>query len=357
MLTPDDLLRGPRGRRALLAFAVAGEDTRQTEGERSRLIEAVFDASYRLAEDDGQAITWFGWGEPTPRPESTPADVAEALAGVRLAAPTQDALVEALRASVEAAMYWQGPDGDDLLCARPEVRQALARVAEHLVDSPIVQAWDAPLDRADQWRVVWDGPSTPRPDLTAWRAAVLDEDADAERERPADASAPWSGVWWSIPPHGLATSTGSLGETGPVGMWLVEDFSGARTVETQRLAIDPGARVYEVGDAEDWARLCREFPLVVTASKRHDWFRVTGLAGPWVMPDWSRVAEHHDGVRLSIAGYLRSATTAIATEAEAASVIAGWNPDTTWWLNDVAHPVGDTIRWRFSPSGERWRRF
>lgn len=356
MLTPDDLVRGPRGRRVLLAFAVASEGAHLAEGERSRLIEAVFDASYRLAQDDGQAITRFGWGEPDPRPEDTPADVAEALAEIRLPEPTQDALVEALCASVDAAMYWQGPDGDDLLCARPEVREALARVADRLAGSPIVQRWDAPLDRADQWRIVWDGRSTPRPDLAAWRGAVVGADAAAERERPADASAPWTGEWWSTPPHGLVTSTGSFGEAGPVGMWLVEDFSGARSVETQRLAIDPDARVVEVGDAEDWARLCREFPLAVTASKRHDWFRVTGLVGPWVMPDWSRVAERYDGVRLSLAGYLRAATTAITVDAEGASVIAGWNPDTTWWLNDVAHPVGETVRWRFSPSGERWTR-
>lgn len=142
---------------------------------------------------------------------------------------------------------------------------------------------------------------------------------------------------------------------GPVGLWLVEDFSGATTVSTRRVAIDPAVRVYEVDGPEEWARLCRDYPLTVTASKRHDWFRVTGLEGPWVMPNWGLVAEHYDGVRVSIAGYLRAATMAIPV-GDADSLIAGWNPGTTWWLNDVAHPTGEVQSWTFSPSGLRWTR-
>ncbi len=253
-------------------------------------------------------------------------------------------------------MYWQGPDGDDLLCALPEVRDALARVADHLVASPHVQAWDAPLDASDQWHLVWDGRVLPRPDLSRWRAAVRAGDEQAARERPADPTASWSGEWWSTPPHGLVVTTGTFGDAGPVGLWLVEDFSGARVVEAQRVAIDPAARVFEVAGPEDWAELCRRFPLEVTAEKRHDWYRVTGRDGRWVIPDWSAVADRFDGVRLGIGGYLRAATMAIPVDDDTASVIAGWGPGSTYWLTDVAHPHGEGVRWRFSPSDPRWVR-
>ena len=45
MLTTPDLLAGPRGRRVLLAFAVASEHARLREGEASALVQSVFDVS------------------------------------------------------------------------------------------------------------------------------------------------------------------------------------------------------------------------------------------------------------------------------------------------------------------------
>lgn len=95
------------------------------------------------------------------------------------------------------------------------------------------------------------------------------------------------------------------------------------------------AATFEVTCAEDWATLCRAFPLEVTASRRHDWYRVTGRAGVWVVPDWARVAGRWDAVHLSVAGYLSAATRIIDVEPDVASMIAGWSPDTTVWLADV----------------------
>ncbi|MGV8909019.1 MAG: hypothetical protein ACOH1Y_08550 [Propionicimonas sp.] len=32
-----------------------------------------------------------------------------------------------------------------------------------------------------------------------------------------------------------------------------------------------------------------------------------------------------------------------------ASMIAGWAPDATWWLNDTVRPAGEPMRWRNVP--------
>ncbi len=350
-MTPEGLVAGPRGRRLLLAFAVASERAVRGEGVERPLGTAAFDVSFRLAKDHGHAITRFGWGATATRSQYTVGDVVSQLALVPLVTATSELLVEALSASVDSAMYWQEPDGDDLLCAVPEVCAALARIAEHLVDSPVVQAWAAPLDPADQWQIAWqDCETTPRTDLGRWREKVLAEELKARRERPTSPRANWSGEWWSHPPHGLSTSTRAFGDAGPYGLWLVEDALGWEAATAWRLEIDPSARIYEIDCAGAWAALCLEFPLVVTASRRHDWYRTTGRAGPWVIPDWSLVADHYDGVHLTIAGYLAAATTAIEA-GDAASVIAGWGPDATWWFNDTARPVGEPVGWRARRDG------
>ncbi len=350
-MTADALVAGPRGRRLLLEFAVAGEDAVLGEGGEHPLQAAVFDAAFRLARDHGQAVMRFGWGERRARPELTVAGVVSRLADVPLARVSPELLVESLSASVDSAMYWQEPDGDDLLCAVPEVREALLRVAEHLVGSPQVQAWAARYDPADQWQVVWDGDHPPpRPDLARWREKVVEREAEARRDRPANPRANWTDHWWSRPPLEVASSTGSFGGAGPYGLWLVEDSFGWEAATVQRLEVDLTARVLEIDGAQAWAALCAQFPLDVTASKRHDWYRTTGLSGRWVIPDWSLVAERYDGVHLSIAGYLAAATTGIGV-GDAASVIAGWGPDTTWWLTDTYRPVGDAVRWHTTSDG------
>ena len=88
-------------------------------------------------------------------------------------------------------------------------------------------------------------------------------------------------------------------------------------------------------------QLCTEFPVEVTAQKRHDWYSTTGRVGRWIIPDWPRVAEHYDGVHLTVCGYLAAAGTAITVDDATASVIAGWAPDGTCWLTDTAAADGD----------------
>lgn len=143
----------------------------------------------------------------------------------------------------------------------------------------------------------------------------------------------------------------------------------------------PDARTAEIRTPEDWAELCRRYPLDVTAQRRHVWFETTGRKGRWVIPDWSRVAEEFDGVHVGLAGYLQTAgavidvgscfpgeghghlgeeseaiPTAGDTDDRTASVLAGWHPDTTFWLNDVIDTVTEVVEWRLDDGADRWVR-
>jgi hypothetical protein len=92
-----------------------------------------------------------------------------------------------------------------------------------------------------------------------------------------------------------------------------------------------------------------------------------------VIPDWSRVAEDFDGVHVSLAGYLRTAgavvdvgdasfiedspsrPTAGDTDERTASLMAGWNPDTTYWLGDVVTGIAEVAEWVYDDDADAWR--
>jgi hypothetical protein len=93
-----------------------------------------------------------------------------------------------------------------------------------------------------------------------------------------------------------------------------------------------------VGDRrpEAWVRLVDRYPLDVTNARRHDWCRTTGRVGTWRIPDWHAIADDWDAVHVSVTGYLTTATRAPPlADGDSATVLAGWNPDQTWWLTDV----------------------
>ncbi|MCU1528209.1 MAG: hypothetical protein JWP75_1972 [Frondihabitans sp.] len=52
-------------------------------------------------------------------------------------------------------------------------------------------------------------------ELASWRAGVFTHEERAQRDRPADPAASFSGEWWSAPICGLTTSTRLLGDRGP----------------------------------------------------------------------------------------------------------------------------------------------
>lgn len=325
------------------------------------------DPAALLAGPRGRRVCWElltqtgGWGWDCP-PESAGGSAMVKALGAAVARSDVEALARAcepasfLRAladSVTSARYWQEPDDWDRRLADAGVAEQLWPVAEAVSRAPAARWWSTPLDGATQHEVVFDEPDgRRRPDpaedgrttLAAWRAATL---ADEQRaaDRPDDPRAPYSGYWWSTPAFAtLRSSTRSLGSVGPVGLHLVEDDLGWRSARCWPVQPRPGAAVCEIGGAEDWAEVVARYPLVVTKSRRHDWWRATGRDLPWAIPDFHAVAADHDAVHLSVAGYLATAGRAIRA-GDAHTVLAGWDPDETWWLTDPPPRLASPVRW------------
>lgn len=334
--TPDpeqvrDLLAGPRGRRFLLEYALAAELRR---------------TSTRTERTFGYAVM----NPATPPDDVTVLHIAGLLDGVDLADASSGYVRSALVTAVGHARYWEGPDRFDLLATHPEMRPALRRVAEHVLSSPLALWWSAPAAGA-QYAIRWDGASANRlavdvhRALREARAVQIADEAAASAQRASDEKANWSGDWWSRPPESVPSSTQALFDDSPAGLWFTEDSLDWERAEAVPLNVPRGASVFEIARAADWAELCSRFPLDVTAQKQDDWFRATAHSSSWVVPDWVQVAEHYDGVHLQVGAYLAAAGTTISVDetGKSASVIAGWNPDATYWFSsDVIYGTSST---------------
>lgn len=352
------MLDGPRGRRLLLEYALASERLHDGESREESFSSGVVLASYHLDPGKRSSASSFGHGAKVAElTVVTPEETAGRLASVVLAEVTPELLLLCLSRSVDMARYWQDPDGEEVLAGTGPMREALRRVAEHLAASAETYWWRTPVEQQSQSAVQWDD-APPKVIATEPLAVVrvarekdiLDEQV-AARERPADPAAPCSGYWWSRPALELLSSSRELFDGSPAGLWLVEDSLGWEGAESTRLGAAAGLRVFEIDTAEAWAELCARFPLEQTAQKRHDWYRTTGRVGRWVIPDWARVAEHYDAVHLHVAAYLAAAGTVIPVDAETATVIAGWNPDETYWFTPRIRYLDDPVAWVLEEHG------
>jgi hypothetical protein len=282
----------------------------------------------------------------------------DALAAAR--EPTS--FLAALADAVTWAMYWQEPGDRDRRLADAGVAEALWPVAEVVSRAPAAACWSTTIDRATQHEVVFDDPdgrSVPdspgngREALAAWREATLEDERRAA-DRPQDVRAPFSGYWRSTPIFSwLRRSTPSLGPVGPVGLHLVEDEQGWRSARCWALEFPRDPTVYEIQSARDWGELVARYPLAVTKARRHDWWRATGEDRAWAIPDYRAVAADYDAVHLTVGGYLSTAGRAIAT-GSTHTVLAGWNPDETWWLTDSPRRLGEPVAWLDTRDDERF---
>lgn len=265
---------------------------------------------------------------------------------------------------VGRAVYWQQPfdAATDRVLADEAVRAALLPVAEAITAAPGTRWWWSPAAVDGQcYAQFLDEHSLPEPRLSGaagllrtWRADTVADEV-AAGDRPADPAAPWSGHWWSAPSwlSGLPVTTRALPGIGAVRLVLVEDSMGWRSARCWPVAPRAGARIYEIHDAGQWTELVSRYPLDVSGSRRHDWWRVTGWAGPWLIPDYAAVAADYDAVHVSVAGYLAVAGRALPVR-DARTMLAGWDPDATWWLTDVLSRAGPATDWRSAGEDLRW---
>jgi len=267
------------------------------------------------------------------------------------------ALLAVLAEPVGRAAYWQEPDGVDQALTDPRVRDVLRPVARAVTAAPAAQWWPSPLAPDGQQYAEWidEHDFSPRlagaaAELAAWRAATA-QDEESAWDRPDDPAAPWTGHWWSAPLLSrLPSTTRSVPGLGAVRLALVEDSMGWREARCWPVAPRSGARSYEIAGPRQWTDLVRRYPLNASRSRRHDWWRVTGWAGPWLIPDFVAVARDYDAVHLSAAAYLTTAGRALAMGG-ARTMLAGWDPDQTYWLTDVLTLAGPAVTWLKTDEG------
>ncbi|MEB3367871.1 hypothetical protein [Saccharopolyspora mangrovi] len=310
----EELVAAPRGRRMCFS-AIAGGRMRSVFDVDARQIVEIFEGA------DARELEELGEAE----------------------------LLVLLADSVDRAMYWQEPDEIDRALASPEIPAVLLPTARALSAVPAARWWSSPVDLGAQFHVQIPQAAAPtgRPVaelLAEWRAGTV-EDERRSRRRPSDVDAPVSGHWWSAPVGGLVTSTRA--RPAALGLCLQEDGFGSEWAWCRSVRPTGEPRVYEITGPEAWCELVERYPLEVTLSRRHDWRRVTGVAGRWVIPDWAGVAADHDAVHLTCTGYLTTAGRALPV-GEAHTLLAGWDPDQTYWLTDDLD-LGEPVLWRGEP--------
>ena len=267
------------------------------------------------------------------------------------------ALMAGLVAAVDFAMPWCEPDPEDLGFAVDAAREALRPVAEAVAVAatgvPDVRWWTEPVNGSQRYAQFLDQNAVPKPQLTGAATLVrawLDETDDDERsahDQPEDPDSSPTGRWWSSPQRsGLPVTTRGLASLGAVGLALREAGPWGLPARCWPVAPQDGARVYEVYGPGQWAELVERYPLDVSKSRSHAWQRTTGRLGRWLIPDYATVAADWDAIHVSVAGYLTAAGIAVRSACGACTMLAGWDPDATWWLNDVLSFTGPPEDWR-----------
>lgn len=338
------LLAGPRGRAVCLCIAGVSPLT--------YLTQRGGDDGFFANEDRYDQAVVSGVVEAL---EAVPAD------GLRI---TNKTVTAAVAETAGCAAYWQEPDADDVLLADPQVIQGLRPIASVLAASEATSWWGDPLRLDDQFFVSWlfqaKQTRADPPLLTGaaerrfrWRVHAKQEELEAARERPSDLEARYTGSWWSTPVFsGLVSTTPRLANGTPAQLVFIEDEEGMTQARVARLQPAPDVRIYEITDPPDLVELVSRYPLHTDHARRHDWYRTTGCRGPWLIPDWDTIGSSYDAVHLTVLGYLATAGRAIPVGSHY-TMLAGWDPSKTWWLNDVLTQAEEPTTWK-QHSSTRW---
>lgn len=334
----SQLLSGPRGRRLLLELASS-----RHEPLEKLLIQTV--ASGVNSGIQGQVIVELG--------RSVPAITAEP--------PNEYEMLLALRETVASAQYWQAPDVEDALLTHKSVSAALRPIAE--VVAEVVPDWWVG-DMGGQQRRVQDEFAMPLSDPAAWRAGAgvqqwyrraMAEELHSQQHDPNPEN-DISGMWWSTPAHeSIPATTRSLGDLGPVGLWAQEDMSISQYAITWPIDIIGSSRILELRTAADYVNLVERYPLRMTRSRLHDWYRVTGTVDEWFIPHWGMIAKDYDAVHLTTVAYLEAATRRLPI-AGGSTMLAGWSPDVTYWIGNCVVGGSRPQEWQHKSvgNGDLW---
>jgi len=135
---------------------------------------------------------------------------------------------------------------------------------------------------------------------------------------------------------------------------LNEDSEWLTRARVRRLEPQPGVRIYEIASPADWVELVTAHPLEVTASRGDAWTLCTAQkTTKWLLPDWRSVARDYDGIHLTTWGYLSTAGRALAG-VDGLTVLAGWEPDRTFWLTHVLTFTNQDTLWAIDDLDRRW---
>lgn len=143
----------------------------------------------------------------------------------------------------------------------------------------------------------------------------------------------------------LEVTTRSLDQLGAVGLLSGETRTGEPRARCWPVRCRRPPRVFEIRDDTAWLGLVDRYPIELTWARRGNWHDATDLESRWLLFDWSLVAEDYGGVHLGLMAYLSMSGRALQVDPGAATLLAGWNPDETYWLADVLDLAGEFKRW------------
>jgi hypothetical protein len=330
-LSAEELLSVPRGRRLCwsLLDALLDDDRRFPAWRRVR-----YDVRRGAYQDDLEGLLFevSDWVA-----AADPASISESSDELRLLAP--------LAATVDEASYWEPPDDVDRALADEAVRDSLLPLALAVTAAPATTWWSSPVPLDRQRYVEWtDDHGSPARlsgaagQLASWRN---------------DVAAP-SSEWWSTPrPTELATTTRTLAGLGAIGLCLVEDGFGCEEGRCWPVEATRQPRVYEITGPQQWIDLVGAYPLDVTQARRDDWRYLADWHGTWLIPDFQAAASDYDAIHLSVAGYVGTAGHALIIDG-ARTLLAGWDPDETYWLTDILTMSGQPRTWKCGSPPVGW---
>ena len=334
----ETLIAGPRGRRFLLEYALASESTYRPVRDEGSFGFAVAHAAHALTPRKRRGMTFVGSNARESKiVDMTVGEVAARLNHVELHA-SHASIRLALALATDRGKYWEHPDGEDLLAATPELHRALRRVAVYITASGLTSWWYTPIAKGRQQVVTWNGVFPPLP--------------RENRSIVPQVNAMQRGLDFPSTPRPVPSSTRSLADGSPAGLWFVEDNLGQTRAESTGLIAPDEAQVFEITSSADWAELCVRYPLEVTQTGGAGASRsvVRDAANRVLVPDWLRVADQYQGVHLQVGAYLAASALPIDT-GSALSIMTGWDPDETIWLSPEVSYSGERTQWALKEDG------